>query len=114
MPHSSAELRPKHGHVFICQNNLLYTQESLSRYRPGEYHPVTLGYTFKNGRYRVYHKLVGAVFLPFGLRTIKTESMGLVEDHDSRSTRPTRIRKYESSGKSFLRRTFFKLYRSAA
>ncbi|KAE8312897.1 kinase-like domain-containing protein [Aspergillus transmontanensis] len=41
----------------FCQNNLLYTHESLSRYRPGEYHPVTLGDTFKNGRYRVYHKL---------------------------------------------------------
>ncbi|KAB8217158.1 hypothetical protein BDV33DRAFT_193808 [Aspergillus novoparasiticus] len=48
----------------FCQNNLLYTQESLPRYRPGEYHLVTLGDTFKNGRYRVYHKLVGAVFLP--------------------------------------------------
>ncbi|KAB8277263.1 kinase-like domain-containing protein [Aspergillus minisclerotigenes] len=41
----------------FCQNNLLDTQESLSRYRPGGYHPVTLSDTFKNGRYRVYHKL---------------------------------------------------------
>ena len=39
------------------QHNLLYTEESLSRYRPGGYHPVTLGDTFKNGRYHVRHKL---------------------------------------------------------
>lgn len=41
----------------FCQNNLLYTQESLSRYQPGGYHPVHLGDTFDNGRYTVYHKL---------------------------------------------------------
>ncbi|KAJ9223810.1 hypothetical protein DTO169C6_3924 [Paecilomyces variotii] len=39
------------------QHNLLYTEEKLSRYRPGGYHPVCLGDTFKNGRYTVYHKL---------------------------------------------------------
>lgn len=39
------------------QNNLLYTQEKLHRYQPGGYHPVNLGDTFKNGRYKVYHKL---------------------------------------------------------
>lgn len=26
----------------FCQSNLLYTQESLSRYKPGGYHPVNL------------------------------------------------------------------------
>ncbi|KAL4807908.1 kinase-like domain-containing protein [Aspergillus unguis] len=40
-----------------CQNNLLYTQEALSKYRPGGYHPVTLGDTFENGRYQIHHKL---------------------------------------------------------
>ncbi|KAL4945101.1 hypothetical protein BDV06DRAFT_219633 [Aspergillus oleicola] len=39
------------------QHNLLYTQEALSRYKPGGYHPVALGDTFKNGRYTVHHKL---------------------------------------------------------
>lgn len=39
------------------QSNLLYTEESLSRYLPGGYHPVSLGDTFKNGRYNVRHKL---------------------------------------------------------
>lgn len=41
----------------FCQHNLLYMQESLSRYRAGGYHPVTLGDTFKDGRYKVHHKL---------------------------------------------------------
>ncbi|RAK92428.1 kinase-like protein [Aspergillus costaricaensis CBS 115574] len=39
------------------QHNLLYTQERLSKYRPGGYHPVCLGDTFKNGRYEIHHKL---------------------------------------------------------
>ncbi|KAJ6159608.1 hypothetical protein N7497_004145 [Penicillium chrysogenum] len=38
------------------QNNLIYTQEELSEYKPGGYHPVTLGDTFNNGRYEVHHK----------------------------------------------------------
>ncbi|OKL60833.1 hypothetical protein UA08_03752 [Talaromyces atroroseus] len=38
-------------------NNLLYTQERLSKYRPGGYHPVRLGGAFKNNRYEVNHKL---------------------------------------------------------
>lgn len=41
----------------FCQNNLLYTQEPLSKYKPGGYHPVALGDTFKNGRYEIHHKL---------------------------------------------------------
>jgi len=41
------------------QSNLLYTEESVIGYRPGGYHPVSLGDTFKNGRYKVYHKLGG-------------------------------------------------------
>ncbi|KAH8808513.1 kinase-like domain-containing protein [Xylogone sp. PMI_703] len=39
------------------QSNLLYTQEKLHKYRPGGYHPVSLGDTFKEGRYEVCHKL---------------------------------------------------------
>ena len=39
------------------QNNLLYTQESLLEYRKGGYHPVCLGDTFRNDRYRIQHKL---------------------------------------------------------
>ncbi|KAE8555628.1 hypothetical protein EYB25_000326 [Talaromyces marneffei] len=39
------------------QADLLYTQESFSRYRPGGYHPVNLGDTFKDNRYEVHHKL---------------------------------------------------------
>ncbi|KAH8429360.1 uncharacterized protein LDX57_007024 [Aspergillus melleus] len=41
----------------FCQSNTLYTQEELSRYRPGGYHPVKLGDTFQNGRYEIRHKL---------------------------------------------------------
>ena len=41
----------------FCQSNLLYTQEPLSRYQSGGYHPVSLGDTFKNGRYKIQHKL---------------------------------------------------------
>jgi hypothetical protein len=49
---------------FVCLShylgisNLLYTQETLRYiYRPGGYHPVCLGDTFKKGRYKIYHKL---------------------------------------------------------
>ena len=37
--------------------NLLHTQENISKYRPGGFHPVCLGDTFQNGRYEIYHKL---------------------------------------------------------
>jgi serine/threonine-protein kinase SRPK3 len=36
---------------------LLFTEEPVSMYRPGGYHPVRLGDTFKDRRYKVYHKL---------------------------------------------------------
>jgi hypothetical protein len=35
----------------------LHTQEKLARYRQGGFHPVCLGDTFKDGRYKVHHKL---------------------------------------------------------
>ncbi|KAH8782036.1 kinase-like domain-containing protein [Hyaloscypha sp. PMI_1271] len=40
-----------------CSSNLLYNQEKMSRYRPGGFHPVCLGDTFKEGRYKICHKL---------------------------------------------------------
>ncbi|KAH6839523.1 kinase-like domain-containing protein [Chaetomium sp. MPI-CAGE-AT-0009] len=39
------------------QSNLLHSQERMSRYQPGGFHPVKLGDTFNGGRYEVYHKL---------------------------------------------------------
>ncbi|OBT68843.1 CMGC/SRPK protein kinase [Pseudogymnoascus sp. 23342-1-I1] len=33
------------------------SEEKISRYRPGGFHPVSLGNTFKEGRYTVVHKL---------------------------------------------------------
>ena len=40
-----------------CSSNLLYNQEKMSRYGPGGFHPVCLGDTFKEGRYKICHKL---------------------------------------------------------
>jgi hypothetical protein len=38
-------------------NEMLISQEYISRYCPGGYHPVCLGDTFKDHRYKIYHKL---------------------------------------------------------
>jgi serine/threonine protein kinase len=38
-------------------SNLLYNQEKMPRYKLGGFHPICLGDTIKNGRYRVCHKL---------------------------------------------------------
>jgi len=39
-------------------SHLLYEEhEMIMRYRPGGYHPVELGDTFKGGRYKICHKL---------------------------------------------------------
>lgn len=40
-----------------CRNDLLYTEEPLSGYVSGGYHPVSLGDEFNEGRYVVSHKL---------------------------------------------------------
>lgn len=40
-----------------CDSNLLYNQEEMSKYCPGGLHPVCLGDTFKDGRYKIRHKL---------------------------------------------------------
>ncbi|KAG8163084.1 hypothetical protein KVR01_007562 [Diaporthe batatas] len=37
--------------------NSFFDQEGLVPYRPGGYHPVSLGDCFKEGRYQVHHKL---------------------------------------------------------
>ena len=37
--------------------DLLHSEENLERYRRGGYHPVCLGDIFKDGRYKIYHKL---------------------------------------------------------
>lgn len=39
------------------QSNLLYEEEDVFKYRKGGYHPVYLGDTFHNDRYRIEHKL---------------------------------------------------------
>ncbi|KAK4870999.1 hypothetical protein LT330_000236 [Penicillium expansum] len=36
---------------------LLFTEEGIHRYRPGGFHPVSLGDKFHDGQYTVYHKL---------------------------------------------------------
>lgn len=54
---SRPALSPKMDLSLLSQSNLLYTQEKLSRYSPGGYHPVNLGDTFKNDRYEIHDKL---------------------------------------------------------
>ena len=38
-------------------NNLLFTEETILGYQRGGYHPVALGDTLKDGRYKICHKL---------------------------------------------------------
>jgi hypothetical protein len=38
-------------------SNVIFEEENFLNYRPGEYHPVVLGDTLKDGRYKIYHKL---------------------------------------------------------
>ena len=38
-------------------SNLLYNQEEMWKYRPGGFHPVCLGDTFKHDSYKIHHKL---------------------------------------------------------
>jgi serine/threonine protein kinase len=37
--------------------NLIYTQEEFEKYRPGGYHPVQPGDSYKGGRYTIHRKL---------------------------------------------------------
>src|SRR5436305_14213241 len=56
-------------------SNLLSTQEPVSKYRPGGFHPVHLGDTFKGGRYTNTTSWAGVAFPPSGLQ--RTKSMPL-------------------------------------
>lgn len=38
-------------------SQLILPHESLVRYKPGGFHPVNLGDTFRDGRYTIRHKL---------------------------------------------------------
>lgn len=38
-------------------STLSYIGESLLCYKPGGFHPVKLGDTFRDGRYEIHHKL---------------------------------------------------------
>lgn len=38
-------------------SNTLHDQESIMRYRAGGYHPTQIGAMYKDGRYRIVHKL---------------------------------------------------------
>lgn len=37
--------------------NILFDEENILNYPPGGFHPVALGDTFDDGRYKVHHKL---------------------------------------------------------
>jgi serine/threonine-protein kinase SRPK3 len=43
--------------LYGTSNLLLFKEENVLNYRPGGYHPVVLGDTLKDGRYKIYHKL---------------------------------------------------------
>ena len=43
--------------IYHTSTNFLFNQEAISNYRPGGFHPVCLGDTFKDGRYKIYDKL---------------------------------------------------------
>lgn len=43
--------------IYRVPTYLLHTQENMSKYRPGGFHPVCLGDTFQDGRYKIHHKL---------------------------------------------------------
>lgn len=47
---------------FEYPSDILYTQEPLSGYKFGGYHPVRIGDTFKDNRYTIHHKLTWGGF----------------------------------------------------
>jgi len=48
--HSARHMEPR---LYTCG----LPDESIEEYKPGGYHPVRLGDAFRNGRYRILHKL---------------------------------------------------------
>jgi hypothetical protein len=109
------------------RHDLLYTQERLSLYRPGGHHPVCLGDTFKDGRYKIIHKLgrgessivwlakdkecVHRTIFFFDLSDVqKAQSMGFVENSSGRIlTGFSRDHQFATIGKAFSR-TILKIY----
>jgi hypothetical protein len=53
------------------ESTLLYNQEDMSKYRPGVSHPVRLGDTLKDGRYKIHHKLAWGGYSTVWLATDK-------------------------------------------
>lgn len=43
--------------LYGTSNLLLFKEENILDYQPGGYHPVALGDTLNNCRYKIYHKL---------------------------------------------------------
>jgi serine/threonine-protein kinase SRPK3 len=43
--------------IYKSPSNVLFEEENFLDYRPGGFHPITLGDIVKDGRYKIYHKL---------------------------------------------------------
>lgn len=50
-------LMPQWYKLAIMYSTTMTSEEGLERYRPGGYHPVVVGDTFKDGRYTIFNKL---------------------------------------------------------
>lgn len=111
------------------KSNLLYTEESLPRYFPGGYHSVSLGDTFKSGRYNVRHKLGwggfstvwlakdtvsvyrrNQIFVWPLLTVAQPKPMGLAKDHDRRFGAVSRLAEFEAPREAFTGEPIFELY----
>ncbi|PWY80089.1 kinase-like protein [Aspergillus eucalypticola CBS 122712] len=66
-------------------------QEKLSKYRPGGYHPVSLGDTFKDDRYQIHHKLgwggFSTVWLAYDKEKNQWVSVKIMRAHTSQGSR---------------------------
>ncbi|KAK3305126.1 kinase-like domain-containing protein [Chaetomium strumarium] len=87
----------------FVQSDLLYTQERMSRYRPGGFHPGKLGDIFKSGRYKVYHKLgyggFSTVWLAIDQSLKRWVSLKIVTATSTESSRElTVLRKLKDAG----------------
>ena len=43
--------------IYKNPSNVLFEEEKFLDYRPGSFHPIALGDTLKDGRYKIHHKL---------------------------------------------------------